>query len=355
MNIPVIDLHADTYMKKVLLSKYPYFKDLYIRNNQKGKNDKNEYKRVDKSFDITDKYLKKGGVKVQTQSLYISDIFLQTPLHISLNILQLIKNDIEKYNIFQVFNFKDIESNLNNNKTGILISIEGLEVIENDLDLLDVFYELGVRIVAPTWNRALPYFSSVEEPYGILSKGKDLIKKMQNLNLILDTSHMSEKSFFDASKFDIPLIATHSNAKNVNKHKRNLSDDQIKVLVEKGGVMGINFNPPFLKPDKYDEFLKRYNLSYDEKEGKVVDRNKKYPEGFYWIYNLIDYIGNKFNLDILAFGSDFDGIGTHPQGVENASFYQEFAEFLSEMGLATDEIEKIFYKNTLKVLKKILD
>lgn len=331
MKIPVIDLHADTYAHKVFTKRHPWAGELYNKNE-------NGYTKLSDLETITPQRLQKGNVKVQTQSLFIPNSEINNSLHTALWAISLIKQDcknIQSY--FQVFNANNIQENLNNNKTGILISIEGLEVIENNLDLLDIFYELGVRIVAPTWNRILPYNAPMNTDYGIFPKGKDLIKKINDLGFIIDMSHSSEKSFFEILKLaKVPIIATHSNVKALNKHPRNLSDAQLKALDDIKGVFGINFYPGFMKPDK----------------NKISFGNAN--EGFEWFYRIVDYVASKYSIDIIAIGSDYDGIDNVPKGLENPEKFPLLADFLIKKGLSVKDVEKIFYKNALRVLKKVM-
>jgi len=329
MKIPVIDLHADTYTHKIFKKKHPWIGNLYHK-------DENGYTKLSVLETINPKRLKKGNVKVQTQSLFIPDWETNNSLHTALWAISLIKNDCKNLkNYFQVFTHDDIEKNIKNNDTGILISIEGLEVIENNLDLLDIFYELGVRIVAPTWNRILPYNAPMHTDYGLFPKGKDLINRLNELEIIIDVSHSSEKSFFEIMDIaKVPVIATHSNVKALNKHPRNLSDAQLKALDETKGVFGINFYPNFMKPDN---FISHSNT----------------PDGFEWYYRIVDYVASKFSIDIIAIGSDYDGIDKIPQGLETPEKFPELADFLIERGVIKSDVEKIFYKNALRVLKQI--
>lgn len=331
MKIPVIDLHADTFMKHLVMKTQPYLKDFYQKNKKTS-----EYKKVSENFSINPKNLFKGNVKVQTQSLFLDNLYTTNGLHFSMKTISLILQHInENENLFRIRKISDIRKNLENDKTGIFISIEGLEVIQNDLDLLDIFYDLGVRIVAPTWNRIVPYASSIMEESGIFEKGKELAQKMNEMQMILDVSHLSVKSFFDFEKItSCPFIASHSNIQSINSHQRNLNNDQLKVIQERKGVFGINFCPSFINPAT-----------------KNISDN--YPEGYEWIYRQIEYAAENFTLDIVAFGSDFDGISSTPTGIESPEFYPLFADFLIEKGVSREDIEKIFYKNALRVFEQL--
>jgi membrane dipeptidase len=319
--IPVIDLHADTFMKKMYLQEVPFLKNLYYKDR-----DKNVHA-IAKNFHVTNEKLRHGNVFLQTQSLFIDSLFMRYPLHAALKMFSLILQEIKNSSKLYLAGKSEVDSA---NKTGILVSIEGLEIIEDDLDLLDVFYELGVRIIAPTWNRVTPYTASHMEDYGLFKKGKDLIKKIDELGMIVDVSHMSDKSFFDFAEFsDSPIIATHSNSRTVTGHSRNLSDDMIEVIKQKDGVLGLNLCQAFLEPDRTDK-----NNSFD------------------WLYEQIDYVVEKFGIQVLAWGSDFDGISSLPEPIEGPDFYPEFAKFMIGKGYNKSDLERIFYKNALHVLNK---
>lgn len=320
--IPVIDLHADTYMKKLYLKEVPFLEKMYYKDRH------DDFHAIAKNFHITNEKLRHGNVMLQTQSLYIDSLFMRYPLHSALKMLSLILQDIKENSKLYLAGKSEVDRS---NKTGILVSIEGLEVIENDLDLLDVFYELGLRMVAPTWNRVVQYTGSHYEDYGIFRKGKDLIKKTDELGMIIDVSHMSDKSFYDFVEFsNTPIIASHSNARSVCGHSRNLSDDMIEVIKQKKGVMGLNLCQAFLEPDR-------------------TDKNS----AFEWLYEQIDYIADKFGLEVLAWGSDFDGISSLPEPISGPDYYPEFAKFMISKGYKKSDLEMIFYKNAYHILNKV--
>ncbi len=326
--IPVIDLHADTYMKKDLFTTLPWLRKAYFKMPSQPS------KEVQITEDITKEALVGGNVRLQTQSLFIGQLGITNPLHNGLKMISHIKQDIKRdIDLYQYFSASDWENN--KDKYGTLISIEGLELIENDLDLLDIFVELGVRIIAPTWNRALPYVGSATEPYGILKHGQFLANKINELKVIFDVSHISDQGFWDyLDLLEVPIIASHSNYRALVPHERNLSDDMIKEINKRGGVMGLNFYPDFI----------------ETADMKVYE---DYPKGYSAIYQMLDVIASKFGDDVLALGSDFDGISKYLDGVKNPGFYQDFAIFLRKRNVSIDTIEKLFYKNALRVLKMV--
>lgn len=327
--IPVIDLHADTYMRKNIFNTMPWIREAYF------KADKNSAPTVQFTEDVTKENIIAGNVRLQTQSLYIDELLIRNPLHGGLKMLANIKRDIEQdKDLYQYYDINDFQTKPH--KYGTLVSIEGLELLNNDLDLLDLFYELGVRMVAPTWNRALPYVGSVVQSYGVQELGVELAKKINKLGMIFDVSHMSDQGFWDyLDLIETPIIASHSNFREINPHSRNLNREQIKAISDRGGVMGINFYPGFLA------------------KSSEIDCPHFFPHGFYTLYNMIESITTIFGDDIVAFGSDFDGISIYPEGVRNPSFYPYFAEFLRSKSVSENCIEKLFYKNALRVLSDV--
>lgn len=326
--IPVIDLHADTYMKNDIFMTLPWIRKAFFRLPS------NPDKEIHFTEDITKETIVGGNVKLQTQSLYIGQLGITNPLHNGLKMVSRIKQDIKADpDFYQYFSIEDYYSS--SDKYGSLISIEGLELIENDLDLLDIFVDLGVKMVAPTWNRALPYVGSTGQAYGILEKGKELAEKINELNIIFDVSHMSDQGFWDyVDILNVPIIASHSNYRNVVSHERNLSEDMIKEIDNRGGVMGLNFYPDFMKTSQMQVY-------------------QDYPMGYSAIYHMLDVIISDFGDDVVAFGSDFDGISKYLEGVRNPGFYQDFANFLRQRKVSENTIEKLFYKNALRVLEMI--
>ena len=197
------------------------------------------------------------------------------------------------------------------------LSIEGAEGIEKEDDLLRL-KERGVFMIAPVWNFRNKIACGVmeEEDTGLSEFGKKIVKKMDKLGIILDVSHMSEKSFYDAVKiFKKPICASHSNMKAVTNHPRNLTDEQFLIIKKSGGVAGINLYPPFLGEDikaHIDRFLA---------------------------------LGGEDNIGL---GCDFDGIDALPQGINGI---EDIEKLILELPYSTKIREKLAEKNFLRVLK----
>jgi membrane dipeptidase len=330
--IPVIDLHADTYFKKLLFYKQRFLKRAYFPNP----NEPEQLRKADESIAVTRESLKTGNVKIQSQSLYLANYSLQGALHNALQMVQMMKKDIaDTPDWFHLKNANDLTLHKDDDKTGIAITIEGLEVIEGNLDLLDIFAELGVRMIAPTWNRLLPYVPSFQEGGGMFKKGKDLVAKMNELSLILDISHMSAQASIEmADLLHTPVVASHANIIRLNEFPRNLTDAQMDMLKERNSVVGLTFCPDFLK-------IENINVPDDG-----------YPKGYHYLYRIITEIIDHWGIEQIAIGSDFDGLIDIEYGLEDPTCYPKLSNFLKYKGLTDIEIEAIFYTNALRVLSQ---
>ena len=203
---------------------------------------------------IKNYYLKdfqKAGFNIIVSSLYIDSIFLpEMALRVALGQIRALIEDIEscKEEVILVKSKEDLRKVIKDNKIGIIISFEGLEPISNDIGLLRIFYELGVRGAGLVWSRRNYLadgcsFNPVEEGQrgGLTSFGVEVVKKMEEMNMLIDLSHLNDEGFWDVVKFtEKPFIASHSNVRNLHGIMRNPTDEQIKVIAERQGVIGIN-------------------------------------------------------------------------------------------------------------------
>lgn len=242
--------------------------------------------------------------------------------------------DYNKNEIKIVKNYNDI-TNLKD-KIGAFLTVEEGEVLKGDLKRVKELKELGIGIITLTWN----YENSIGYPNynkdfvnkGLKPLGKELVLEMERQNIIPDCSHLSDGGFYDLLEImNKPFIATHSNSRAITNHRRNLTDDMIKRLSAKGGVMGLNFCSAFCND-------KKGNL---ENELTTVDE----------ILTHAKHIKNIGGIDVLGLGSDFDGISNKVE-IEDSSKMQMLFYALKNAGFTESDIEKVFYKNTLRVLKE---
>lgn len=223
---------------------------------------------------------------------------------------------------------KDVEHK--NRITGV-ITIEEGGVLQGDLNKLQTFYERGVRSITLTWNYeneiGYPNYKYIHQDKGLKPFGIEVVKKMNDLGMLIDVSHLSDGGFWDCIKYsEKPIIASHSNARSVHDHSRNLTDEMILALRDKGGVMGMNFCSYFL-------------------DGSSVSKIKDIVKHVRYIYELA-------GIDVIAMGTDFDGIGGTLEVTDMSKMYL-LKEALLEEGFTVEDIDKIFYKNALRVLEQL--
>ena len=249
-----------------------------------------------------------------------------------------------KDRISPVLKYEDILKNEKAGHMNAMLTLEEGSVVGRDLDRLQWYYDQGVRMITLTWNYANgighPNFEykkdtyadilhTIDEKNGLTPFGIEYVRRMEELGIIVDVSHLSDKGFYDVLKYaKKPFVASHSNARSICSVARNLSDDMIRKLADAGGVMGLNYCSAFIE-EKDD--------GYTSIEGMVRH---------------IRHIVNVGGIDCVGLGSDFDGIGSRLE-IENASglprLYEALKEYFSE-----EEIEKIFYRNVLRVYKEVL-
>ncbi len=215
--------------------------------------------------------------------------------------------------------------------TGI-ITIEEGGVLQGKMENLIHFYQRGVRSIVLTWNYeneiGYPNYQFTHQNKGLKPFGIEVVKKMNELGMIVDTSHLSDAGFYDCIKYSTkPIIASHSNARTVCGHSRNLTDDMILALRDKGGVMGMNFCSAFLDGSKLS------------KVSSIVEH--------------IKYIKKLAGIEVLAIGTDFDGISCDLE-IADISKMDMLVHALEKERFSADEIDKIFYQNALRVYNEVV-
>lgn len=264
---------------------------------------------------------------VQFFACFIDKNIIKNPFHYSTNVLRSFRQK-SKDNVFIVEKYQDV---LKNKKRGIL-TIEGGEALEGKLSNLEYFYDLGVRLLTLTWNyeNELGYGVAEGKNTKPLKKfGIDVINKMEQLGMIIDVSHLNEGGFWSVvENVKCPFVASHSNSKTICDNARNLTDEQIKIIIDRKGLIGINLYPPFLS---------------NSKSVKICD-----------ILKHIEHILSLGGEDALVFGADFDGVDILPQEIKNVSSLQNIIYEMQKNNFSNDVIAKICYKNGKNALKTLL-
>lgn len=234
--------------------------------------------------------------------------------------------------------YDDIIKAQKENKLYIFIGFEGLISIDDNISLLDEYYDFGARHASLTWNEEnkLATGARGDSNRGLTPLGKKAVKKMQEKGMIVDVSHLNDKSFFDIMDItSAPIIASHSNARALCNSMRNLTDEQLRAIRDVNGVIGYNSYKDFT-----DENTDKQTLN------RAVDH--------------IKYIADKIGIDHIGLGFDYneyfedEEVPPAVKGLENASKSYDIIVKLKEAGFNNEEIEKIEYKNFHRIIKEIV-
>ena len=244
--------------------------------------------------------------------------------------------------------FSDIEKAEKEGKMCALLTVEEGAVCRGSLEKLRLLFERGVRMLTLTWNypnelgypnvavpetgKGKPDFRRPQTEKGLTQKGIEFVKEMQRMGMIVDVSHLSDAGFYDVlAHTDRPFVASHSNARAVCPNVRNLTDDMIRRLAERGGVTGLNFCPSFLEEGA------------EENEKPVLDAVVRHAK----------HIADVGGIECLGLGSDFDGIPT-PKGLEGAGKMPLLDDAFKKAGFPASQREKILSGNVLRLYRDTL-
>ena len=227
--------------------------------------------------------------------------------------------------------YDDIKRAHSQKKVAGILSIEGGEALAGELYVLRMLYELGIRSICLTWNNRNEIADGLYDDVtkgGLTSFGREVVKEMNRLGMIVDVSHLSPYGFWDVlDTTNAPIIASHSNAKSVCNHKRNLTDEQILAIHKNNGVIGINL---------CDEFISENNAT-------ITD-----------IIRHIEYIASLVGVDHIGIGADFDGVDRLPSGIQGVQDVTKIFDELQRLNYKEQDIQKIAGKNFLRVIKHVI-
>ena len=308
----MIDLHSDTISR-------------FLR-------EKPEANLIDNPFSISRDRMEKGGVGAQCLALFVHNDGSIRPWE-TLNALH--DRFLSELSLSGIPQIRDI-GEYDGSPKAILTTEEGAS-IEGSLERLETLREWGVLIFGLVWNfeNELCYPNSLDRYImgrGLKAKGFDAVAECERLGIAIDVSHLSDGGFWDVVRASHkPFMATHSNARAVTDVPRNLSDEMIHALADKGGVMGLNLCPAFL----YDI---PEGTREEDAESRIVDMIRH-----------VEHIYKVGGEDILAIGSDFDGIGGRLE-IPSPDYFHLLFEALEGRGMASSVIDKMREKNALRVL-----
>ena len=277
--------------------------------------------------------------------------------------------------------FDDLLINDTRGKISAMIGVEGGHPLENSLDKLQHFYDRGMRYLGITWNNSTDWATSAEDetsekllPFrGLTEFGKDVIKKCDELGVIIDVSHCGKETFYDILETTThPIIASHSSVYNICPHFRNLNDAQLLAIKENGGVVFVNYYPAYIDStfekranrvrEKHKHALDSLKVLYGEesddywyKSQDILDKDlAAVAPSLDQLIDHIDYIVNLLGPDHVGLGSDFDGIEVLPQGIEDCSKTPAITKKLFERGYTEENIRKILGENFKRVFRKVV-
>ncbi|MCR5032874.1 MAG: dipeptidase [Lachnospiraceae bacterium] len=337
----VVDMHCDT------------ISEIWYSREQTGES---EHADIDAPQE-----LRKNRLHIDLEKMEKGDYFLQNfamfvnmgsgmdPLESVLKLIDIFYEEMEKNQdkILPVKTWADIESAKAQGKMAAMISLEEGQVTKGNLRFLRDLYRLGARMMTLTWNHEndLAYPNVVSrnvhkvfpcEPVtdrGLKEKGIALVEECEKIGMILDVSHLSDGGFYDLYEHTKkPFVASHSNARALCRHCRNLTDDMIRKIGERGGVIGLNYCGSFLEEAPTEEACQ-----------SRVETMAKHAR----------YITDMGGMECLGLGSDFDGISRNLE-MDDCSKLPLLEQALEKEGFSTGEIEKIFHKNVLRLYKELL-
>jgi len=328
----VFDMHCDTLFALNEASKAGHIKNIL-------KND----------LHIDLQKLQKGDYLLQCFAAYVDLAASENPLVYALEEIDLFYKIMNAYpeQIAQTKTYLDILENQKSGKISAMLTVEEGGCCLGNLSVLRMFYKLGVRMMTLTWNyenelaypNIIPHSKDNIFPCqantknGLKEKGIEFLQEMDRIHMIVDVSHLSDAGFWDVvNHTKRPFIASHSNARAISPHVRNLTDEMLRTLSERGGLLGINYCAAFLDHKK-NEVECQSNVSIMAEH--------------------ILYIKKIAGLDIIGLGSDFDGISCELE-MKDASYLPLLEQELMRKGFHESEIEKIFHKNALRLFKELL-
>ena len=289
--------------------------------------------------------MKKSDYMLQNFALFVDMKESEHPLETGLSMADLFFKEMEsnKDLIRQVTTYDEIMENQKQGLMSALLTLEEGEICQGDPALLRIFHRLGVRMITLTWN----YENSIGFPNiygthpqgipcdkGLTANGLDFIKEMEHLGIIIDVSHLSDGGFYDVlHNTTRPFVASHSNARRICSHSRNLTDDMIRKMGERGCVTGLN----------YFGFFVNESSDRSSNEGCTIDGLVRH----------VKHITSIGGMECLGLGSDFDGFSGYCELSDCSKLYL-LEDGLKKAGFHSSDIDKIFYQNVLNVYREIL-
>jgi membrane dipeptidase len=301
----------------------------------------------------------------------------------TLQLIDAVDEQVRKHphDMMRATSVKDIYTAHREHKFAALMGIEGGHSIDDDLGLLRDYYRLGVRYMTLTWSNTNNWADSsgdiddtkIQHHAGMTDFGKDVVREMNRLGMMVDISHVADKTFFQALIVSrAPVIASHSSSRALTNVPRNMTDDMLRALARNGGVAMVNFNCGFLS-DEYNAAEKKLEAedhSVADLKKQAAELGSKITEAdiekaeiaqaakiprppLSALIDHIDHIAKIAGIDHVGLGSDFDGVSCTPQGIDSAADLPKITQALYERGYNAEQLKKILGGNLLRVFSEV--
>jgi membrane dipeptidase len=328
--------------------------------------------------------LKEGGVGAQFFAVYVAASYVtgNRSANRTLQMIDTVRHDIiDRYpNDFMLaISAKDIEEAHRRGKIAALMGIEGGHAIEDSLRLLRDYYDLGIRYMTLTHSNTNNWADSsgdiddakAKHHNGLTDFGKQVVREMNRLGMMVDISHVADKTFWDALEVSrAPIFASHSSCRALTRHARNMTDDMIVALAKKGGVVQVNFYCGFISQkfrdnDAADTKALDARMAQEtagkklsEPDQQILSEKLRKELGLSRatladVVDHIDHIRKIAGIDAIGLGGDFDGVSCTPIGLEDVSKYPNLTRALLEKGYSAEDIRKIYGGNFLRVMRAV--
>lgn len=330
--------------------------------------------------------MKAGGLGAEFFAVYVGKEFVNKKpsegggaARRALDVIDAVKEQIRRHpeSLEEASTAADVRRIVKSGKIAALMGIEGGHAIEDSLRTLRVFYKLGVRYMTLTHTNTNDWAdsegdinnSSVNHHNGLTDFGREVIREMNRIGMMVDISHVADKTFSDViATTRAPVIASHSSARAIANHPRNMSDDMLRAMAKNGGVVMVNFYDGFLDPRKAELALRERTMEDELKVKYPNDAKRAQEEIEAWrkandpgktplsvLMDHIDHIAKVAGIDHVGLGSDFDGVPLTglPEGMEDISKLPNITYELMKRGYSDADIKKVLGENLLRVMSEV--